>query len=279
MAPSSPPARPAGSVSRRTYVASHVELAYAQTSHATQGRTVDRSFLVLDGAADVRGIYVPMTRGRHSNEAFVVTQGEETATDVLGGCLARNWIDEPAVARRTTGESQPPARRRPGLLPPHHLCRLLQRRLDLARLLERPADPTPPSNPPPMPDSPVTVRTVTRADVETELADVQHRLADHVDVCTNIAKDIQPPVVTLLLGDRPTDGRAEAAWDRAAGLISQHHLAFGVRSGVTDEQRAEYEGARSASGGSISAAGNRLRAARRELDGYDRHLVDVEIDR
>ncbi len=38
------------------YVAEHVELAYAQTSHANQGRTVDRFFLFLDGPADTRGL-------------------------------------------------------------------------------------------------------------------------------------------------------------------------------------------------------------------------------
>jgi hypothetical protein len=84
---------------RGEYVAEHVELAYAQTSHANQGRTVDRSFLLLDGPADSRGVYVPMTRGRLSNEAFVVLHGEETALDVLGQALTRDWIDEPAVAR------------------------------------------------------------------------------------------------------------------------------------------------------------------------------------
>ena len=53
-----------------TYVAADVELAYAETSHATQGRTVERSYLYLDGPTDTRGIYVPLTRGRSTNEAF-----------------------------------------------------------------------------------------------------------------------------------------------------------------------------------------------------------------
>ncbi len=83
------------------YVAEHVQLAYAETSHANQGRTVDRSYLYLDGPTGAAGIYVPMTRGRKTNEAFVVTRGEQTAVDVLGESLARDWIDRPAVAIRT----------------------------------------------------------------------------------------------------------------------------------------------------------------------------------
>jgi hypothetical protein len=82
------------------YVKEHVELAYAETSHANQGRTVDRSLLLLDGATDVAGVYVPMTRGRQSNEAFVVVSGEQTPTDALTEALSRHWIDEPAVVRR-----------------------------------------------------------------------------------------------------------------------------------------------------------------------------------
>lgn len=92
------------------YVAEYVELAYAQTSHANQGRTVDRSFLFLDGPADTRGVYVPMTRGRHSNEAFVVIDGEETARDLLAQAVTRDWIDQPAAARRAELQGPEPAR-------------------------------------------------------------------------------------------------------------------------------------------------------------------------
>ena len=82
------------------YVAEHVELAYAETSHASQGRTVDRSFLFLDGPTGAAGIYVPMTRGRESNEVFVAIRGEETPADVVSEALARTWIDRPAIAVR-----------------------------------------------------------------------------------------------------------------------------------------------------------------------------------
>ena len=82
------------------YVREQVELAYAQTSHAAQGRTVDRSLLFLDAPTDVRGVYVPMTRGRASNEVFVVTDGTRTARDVLAEALTQDWIDNPATVRR-----------------------------------------------------------------------------------------------------------------------------------------------------------------------------------
>ena len=84
-----------------SYVAEHVELAYAQTSHATQGRTVDRSILVLDRPTDLRGLYVPLTRGRHSDDAYIATTGEVDAVDVFRESMARSWIDQPAHARQS----------------------------------------------------------------------------------------------------------------------------------------------------------------------------------
>ena len=120
------------------YVAEHVELAYAQTSHANQGRTVDRSFLLLDGPADTRGVYVPMTRGRLANDAFVVVEGEQTAHEVLAQALARDWIDEPAVARRA--ELQRDARQSRGRghgrpLEPAALRSMLERRHAISEAL------------------------------------------------------------------------------------------------------------------------------------------------
>lgn len=82
------------------YVATDVELAYAETSHATQGRTVDHSFLYIDGPTDTRGVYVPLTRGRTTNEAFVVLHDQETAAEVVADAVARTWVDQPAAALR-----------------------------------------------------------------------------------------------------------------------------------------------------------------------------------
>jgi len=83
------------------YTVEDVELGYAQTSHATQGRTVETSLLLVDGPIDGRGLYTPLTRGRHTNHAYVVTNGNETAADVLTQAIAREWIDQPAITRRT----------------------------------------------------------------------------------------------------------------------------------------------------------------------------------
>jgi conjugative relaxase-like TrwC/TraI family protein len=117
------------------YVARHVELAYAQTSHAAQGRTLDRSLLLIDGPTDCRGIYVPMTRGRHTNDVFVVTDADRTARDVLDGALAQNWIDVPALVRQTElakPTDRPADRRRIDPLSSPELRRLLEREQRLA---------------------------------------------------------------------------------------------------------------------------------------------------
>jgi conjugative relaxase-like TrwC/TraI family protein len=108
------------------YVASHVELAYAETSHATQGRTVDRSFLFLDGQTDTRGIYVPLSRGRTTNEAFVVLHDERTAAEVVADAVARTWIDQPATALRLDRLEEPADSGRGGRRPGAHTGRAIR---------------------------------------------------------------------------------------------------------------------------------------------------------
>ena len=77
-----------------------LELGYAQTGHATQGRTVDTALLLIDSHTDSRGIYTAVTRGRDSNHAYVVTEDNQTALDVLTRAITQDWIDQPAVARQ-----------------------------------------------------------------------------------------------------------------------------------------------------------------------------------
>ncbi len=90
------------------YVAEDLELGYVQTSHATQGRTVDTALLLVDAHTDNRGIYTPMTRGRDANHAYVVTEENQTALDVLTQAITRDWIDQPAVVRRVQLEGRQP---------------------------------------------------------------------------------------------------------------------------------------------------------------------------
>ncbi|MDJ0925556.1 MAG: MobF family relaxase [Acidimicrobiia bacterium] len=87
------------------YAAEDLELGYAQTSHATQGRTVDTGLLLVDGLIDSRGLYTPLTRGRQANHAYVVTSENQTAVDVLTEAIVRDWIDQPAISQRTRLEA------------------------------------------------------------------------------------------------------------------------------------------------------------------------------
>lgn len=82
------------------YVAEHVALAYAVTLQKAQGVTVDRGVLLADEATTDLGLYVGMTRGRQSNDAFVVCappierhggpDRSETPAEVLTTVLQRD---------------------------------------------------------------------------------------------------------------------------------------------------------------------------------------------
>jgi hypothetical protein len=56
------------------YMSEHVDLAYASTVHAAQGRTVDNLHVVVDEMTDRVAFYVAMSRGRRENRAYVVTK-------------------------------------------------------------------------------------------------------------------------------------------------------------------------------------------------------------
>jgi hypothetical protein len=102
------------------YVAEDLEPGYAQTSHATQGRTVDTALLLLDTPTDIRGVYTPMTRGRQSNHAYVVVDENQTAHDVLTQAITRDWIDQPAMVRKAQLEMPQPVPPRWQSLQAHH---------------------------------------------------------------------------------------------------------------------------------------------------------------
>jgi len=86
------------------YVAEHVQLAYASTVHAAQGRTVDTAHSVLTERSGRDGLYVGLTRGREGNWAYVVCErnpgpDEERVAGDPVATLARVLAnDEPALA-------------------------------------------------------------------------------------------------------------------------------------------------------------------------------------
>lgn len=55
-----------------SYVAEHVDLGYAVTAHRAQGVTTDTAHVVVEPSTTRENFYVAMTRGRHSNRAYVV---------------------------------------------------------------------------------------------------------------------------------------------------------------------------------------------------------------
>jgi hypothetical protein len=106
----------------QAYVAEHVELGYADTGHAVQGRTVERAE-VLVRPSDTRWyLYVAMSRAReHTTAHVVIDQVEEEpagyhpqrgARDVLEAVLAR---DEP-VSATEWAQAAEAARRDPALV-------------------------------------------------------------------------------------------------------------------------------------------------------------------
>lgn len=94
------------------YVATHLRLGYAETSHATQGRTVDTALLLVDSPTDLAGIYTPMTRGRETNHAYAVTEDNQTPVDVLTQAVSRQWIDQPATSHTQPDPVSPGVRGR-----------------------------------------------------------------------------------------------------------------------------------------------------------------------
>ena len=102
-----------------TYVAEHVDLGYATTTHRAQGITVDTSHALGDPGTSREAFYVAMTRGRHSNDAYLtesaVTEdchpSRATGTSaadtkaILGAILANSQAELSAtetLARATT---------------------------------------------------------------------------------------------------------------------------------------------------------------------------------
>lgn len=82
------------------YLRDHVQLAYATTAHRSQGRTVDTAHVLVDESTSREIFYVGMTRGKHSNGAYVTAGlADSDATRQV----ERGWRDVLESVLRSTG--------------------------------------------------------------------------------------------------------------------------------------------------------------------------------
>lgn len=63
------------------YVADHLDLGYAVTSHRAQGITTDTAHVLVDASMTRENLYVALTRGRDQNMAYVVTDRPDDSHD------------------------------------------------------------------------------------------------------------------------------------------------------------------------------------------------------
>lgn len=75
------------------YVAEHAHLSYASTAYGVQGVTVNESHTVLSDALDAAGVYVAMTRGRHTNHLHVIAETVDDARTQFIEAMARDRAD------------------------------------------------------------------------------------------------------------------------------------------------------------------------------------------
>ncbi|CAM3808922.1 MobF family relaxase [Occultella aeris] len=92
------------------YVREHVQLGYASTIHRAQGMTVDVARVLVDAGLTREHLYTAITRGRHGNDLYVVTEElldaslhhqarpDVAARAVLEGVLTRTTVGEGALA-------------------------------------------------------------------------------------------------------------------------------------------------------------------------------------
>ncbi|WP_345408442.1 AAA family ATPase [Nonomuraea salmonea] len=93
---------PGGDPERRVhiparYAARHLELGYAGTAHAAQGRTVDVARALIDGRVTHEMLYVMLTRGRAANVGYVDV-GVLTAADLRPGTEQTPQLAQPDPA-------------------------------------------------------------------------------------------------------------------------------------------------------------------------------------
>jgi hypothetical protein len=84
-----------------------LDLGYAVTAHRAQGVTTDTAHVLVEPTTTKENFYVAMTRGRHSNHAYVVLdRADATARSVLHGVLQHVGAELSANETITTEHEQ-----------------------------------------------------------------------------------------------------------------------------------------------------------------------------
>ncbi|MDO5676357.1 MAG: MobF family relaxase [Propionibacteriaceae bacterium] len=93
------------------YVAGSTGLGYATTVHRAQGQTVDHAHLIIDDTTSREALYVGLTRGRHSNHVYAITDGT-SAADMLRNAAAtsKQAISARELINQAHAEAHHPAR-------------------------------------------------------------------------------------------------------------------------------------------------------------------------
>jgi conjugative relaxase-like TrwC/TraI family protein len=86
------------------YVAEHVDLGYATTTHRAQGITVDHTHVLAAPGMVRENLYVAMTRGRHDNHVYIAVDEVDPTCDYLpDGRHVPGGYDALAAILTTTG--------------------------------------------------------------------------------------------------------------------------------------------------------------------------------
>ena len=96
------------------YVAAHVELGWAVTGYGNQGDTVDVGIAVLEPGTSRNHAYVALTRGRHTNIAYLPDPtGTRDPAEQLAGIITRPATGDSALTTHATLRGTHPRITRP----------------------------------------------------------------------------------------------------------------------------------------------------------------------
>jgi hypothetical protein len=208
-----------------------VDLAYARTDMRSQGRTEQRALLALDGAEDMQGGYVQLTRSKHRTDLYLTVGPEPLGPDEERPHPAREArAPEELLARVLTRDGSKTLATDTPDLPDVRRLSTRELRAERDRLARRRA-----ACPP---DRSREVRLATSRAAEAEQARQQAR-ADHQAAAEQVAalagtwrrRELAGAKERLVLADhalRTTSGQADQAAERLGVLrrAQQRHLGW-----------------------------------------------------